>query len=246
MITVITRSLNEEHRVGQFCAAYTDAGKIIIADGGSTDDTVKIAKMYHNVEVINFTERVELAGGHWRNPDSKHVNFAIEHANKDNPDWIILDDIDCRPNILVKEFLRTMKHGDKEVSEEMLGLTGKNFIMITRIYLWGLDQHFPHLAQPAGVWEPSMYAWRGDLDFWTVDEFPHYSLRVGERKIPYPGFDDEAVKLLPPYALIHYTWDKTERVDAKLKHHREGLGDGMNHPLDMGGPPTKLEYWITE
>lgn len=244
MITVITRTLNEEHRINEFCLAYTDADKIIVADGGSTDDTVKLAQRFHNVEVIHFTERRELGDGYWRNPDSRHVNFAIEHANKYSPDWIILDDVDCRPNCFLKQYLKFLK-----TSTLFPDVQGKNFISVTRIYFYGLDKHLPGLAQPseAGTWEASLWAWRGNIDLWTVDDnFPHYSLRVGDKKIPYPGWDDEQLKLMPPHCLLHYTWDKEERVESKLKHHREGLGIGMNHPLNMGSPLADLEIWMKE
>ena len=236
-ITVITRALNEEHRINEFCMAYTDCFKIIIADGGSTDNTVKMAERFHNVEVIHFTERRELQNGYWRNPDSRHVNFAIEYANKYKPDWIILDDIDCFPNFNLKRDYR-----------KILEDTNKSFVQVTRLYLYGLDKHLPGLAQPIkrGKWEPSMWAWRGNLDFWTIEEFPHYSLRVGDKKIPYAGFDDEKLDLLPPYCLLHYTWDKEERVEKKLKHHREGLGIGMNHPLQMGSELEDLPGWAKE
>lgn len=241
MIIVITRSLNEAHRVNEFCLAYKDADKILIADGGSTDETVKLAKRFHNVEVLDFHYRVQLENGHWRNPDSMHVNFLIKHAYSYNPDWIILDDIDCRPNIYLKNSYREILNEAK--------YSNKNYIMAVRLYLWGLEQHFPLLAQPGtpGVWEASMWAWRGNLDFWTVDDnFPHYSLREGERKIPYEGFDQEKVDLLPPNCLLHYTWDSEERVNKKLDHHRNGLGIYMNHPLDMGGPLEELPLWATE
>lgn len=237
MITVIVRTLNEEHRIGQFCLAYTDANRILVADGGSTDDTVEIARRFHNVEVREFTERRELAHGHWRNPDSNHVNFLIKWSKEYESNFIILDDVDCRPN-------KDLKDNYREILEQ----TNKDFIHVTRIYMYGLDKHLPGMAQPVtlGKWEPSMWAWRSKLDFWTIDEFPHYSLRVGDNRIPYDGFDDQKLDLMPPYCLLHHSWDTIERVEKKLKHHREGLGIYMNHPLDMGSELADLEVWMKE
>ena len=55
--------------------------------------------------------------------------------------------------------------------------------MAVRIYLCERIKHFPKMAQPAGHWEASLWAWRGNIDFWTVDAFPHYTFRIGDKKV---------------------------------------------------------------
>lgn len=230
---------DEERRIVQFCQSYADADKILVADGGSLDNTIEIAKTFPNVEVRNFTERWELENGYWRNNDSAHANFLFAWAYELKPDWIIYDDCDCRPNYLVKQDYR-----------KILSETDKNFVMITRLYLWGMDKHFPFLAKPEvnhGYYEPSLWAWRGNIDFWTVDVPPAYTFRIGDKAIKDLHFDSTVLDLMPPYCLMHYSWDEEERVNEKLKIYREsGLIPEMKHPLEFGGPLEDLPEWAHE
>ncbi len=57
-IGVLVRTLNEAHRIGQFCEAYKLADRILVADGGSEDNTVSIAESFKNVEVKKFVEQI--------------------------------------------------------------------------------------------------------------------------------------------------------------------------------------------
>jgi hypothetical protein len=108
MIIVCVRTRDEAHRIGQFCEAYKDADKILVADGGSLDDTVSIANTFSNVKVLHYKKRVQLKHGLWRNNDSDHANFLFKHAYRYNPSWIIFDDCDIRPNHLLKKNYRTI------------------------------------------------------------------------------------------------------------------------------------------
>ena len=59
-IVVIVRTKNEGLNMGRFCTNYRDcADLILVADGGSEDHTVDIAKCFANVKVRDFTERIE-------------------------------------------------------------------------------------------------------------------------------------------------------------------------------------------
>jgi len=150
-IVVIVRTRNEEKRIGKFCEAYKDADHIIVSDGGSEDDTVSIAQSYPNVILSPFYNRVELKNGAWRNNDAQHVNHLIIEAKKLSPDWIILDDCDCRPNVSLKQIYRSH-----------LETTDRNFVMVTRFYFWGTDEYFPKMSSTGGKIEPSLWAWRGN------------------------------------------------------------------------------------
>ncbi len=64
MIIAMVRTRNEEMNIGAFCESYQGiADKILVADGGSNDDTVEIALGYPKVKVRNFTERTEMKKG---------------------------------------------------------------------------------------------------------------------------------------------------------------------------------------
>lgn len=238
-IVVIVRTRDEEHRIAQFCESYKDADLIIVGDGGSEDDTVSIAEAFENVVVEHFPGRTQMKGGYWRNNDSDHVNWLIEKANKQSPDWILLDDCDCRPNYLLKNDYR-----------RLLEETDCDFVMAVRIYLWGLDRHFPHMSKPGRKnkeWHPSLWGWRGSKDFWTVNVPPAFDFKVGDKKITHLQHQERVLELFPPYCLLHYSWDDPERVKQKIKVYREsGLISGMRHPLDFAGPLEPLPEFARE
>jgi hypothetical protein len=180
-----------------------------------------------------------MENGYKRNPDGPHVNFLIEWSKEYKTDFVILDDADCRPNKLLKQNYRDI----------LLG-TDCDYVMVTRIYMWGTDQHFPNMAKPGEKhekWEPSLWAWRGNQDFWMVDVPPAFTFRIGKLDVKDLHFDASALDVLPPYCLIHWSWDSPERVDMKVKTYREsGLIPTMAHPLSFAGPLSPLEPWMEE
>ena len=239
MIIVIVRARDEEHRIAKFCESYKTADMILVADGGSVDNTVAIAETFPNVVVRHYPCRTKMKKGFWRNNDSDHVNWLINWTKEYDPAWIILDDMDCRPNYLLKKYYRAILNG-----------TDCDFVMVTRFYLWGTDQHFPHMAKPEArhkFHEPSLWAWRGDVDFWTIDVPPAFTFRIGELEVKDLHFDAKTLDLFPPYALLHLSWDNPDRVEKKIHVYREsGLIPGMLHPLDMGGPLEPLPDVLRE
>lgn len=231
-IGVIVRSRDEEHRVVQFCAAYENADKILIADGGSVDRTKELAKEFANVEIRDFTGRTQMEKGYWRNNDSDHVNFLIAWANEYDFDFILWDDMDCRPNYLARQNYR-------RILEEMT----EDFLLIRRLYLWGLDEHFPMMAN-AGA---SLWGWKGTVDFWTVDVPPAFTFRVGDVPIANLAKDCNVKILKYPYCLLHFSWDDSERVKEKIKIYREsGLIPKQLHPLSFAGPLAPLPEFAHE
>ena len=231
-IVVIVRTRDEAHRIAQFCKSYEDADLIIVGDGGSIDNTKEIAEGFPNTLVVDFPGRTKMLAGHWRNNDSDHVNWLIERANEQEPDWIFWDDCDCRPNYLAKQDYR-------KIVEE----TDKDFLMITRLYLWGLGMHFPDMAG-AGA---SLWAWRTTQDFWTVDVPPAFTFRVGD--VPVGNLEKQfSVKILEyPYCLMHFSWDDSERVKLKVQFYKEsGLIPGQLHPLNFAGVLDVLPHFAHE
>lgn len=238
-IVVLVRTRDEEHRIGEFCSAYQDADLILVADGGSLDRTKEIASSYKNVVVRDYPGRVKLANGYWRNNDSDHVNWLIDWSKEYNPDWVILDDCDCRPNWMLRKNYRDVL---LEVEED--------FVLVTRIYFWGYQHHFPHMAKPGAGnthWEPSLWAWRGKVDFKTVDVPPAFTFRVGDLDINDLHVDATACDLLPPLALLHFSWDDPDRVERKVRVYRDShLIPGQLHPLEFAGPLEPIPWWAKE
>jgi len=94
-ITVICRTRDEARNIGMFCKSYAWADQILIADGGSKDNTIQIARRFSNVKVRKFSERISKTDGElWRNPHGRHINFMIDWAESSEADWIIFDDAD--------------------------------------------------------------------------------------------------------------------------------------------------------
>jgi glycosyltransferase involved in cell wall biosynthesis len=238
LIIVTVRTLNESHRIGEFCNSHKDADKILVADGGSSDDTVSIANTFPNVKVLHYKKRVQLEKGLWRNPDGPHANFLFKHAYRYNPDWVIFDDCDIRPNKLLRENYRTI-----------LEQTDAETVMAVRVYLWGTKEYFPALSSPLGeeLGQGSLWAWRGDLDLWTVNVPPAFTFRTGDLDITEFRTDTKCLELQFPFCLLHYSWDNPDRVNAKVTYYRaSGFIPGMRHPLEMGGKRRPLEDWMYE
>lgn len=238
-IVVCVRTRDEEHRIAQFCEAYKKADLILVADGGSVDRTKEIAEKFPNVIIRDFMGRTMLWNGYWRNNDSDHANFLFRWAEEYDPYWIIYDDCDCRPNFLLKEYYR-----------DLLFDTVEDVVMVTRFYLWGLDKHFPHMAKPEEKhqkFEPSLWAWKGRFKMETVDVPPAYTFRFNGEDIHDFHFDARTFDLMPPFALMHFSWDDPARVLDKIKMYREsGLIPSQKHPLEMGGPLEDLPSYLHE
>lgn len=228
----IVRTRNEAKNISRFCQSYQWADKILVADGGSEDNTIEIAKTFPNVEVREFTERKKMEGGLWRNPEAEHINFLIDWAIEEDADWIFFDDCDSVPNWWLRTHLQKLLGGiDLEY----------NFIYSVRLYLWGKDKHFPQLAKPGGKdkWETSLLGW----NVYSGVEF--YNTTMGFSFTPQPSYE-ERYNFIPPYCLLHYSWIDEESVNKKLDFYkRSGQIPDMRHPIEFGGKIEDLPEWAT-
>ena len=221
-IVVITKSLNEEHNIANFCTGYDWANLILVADGGSTDRTKEIAQTFSNVKVKDFEQRVELPDGSFMNPEPAHVNFLIDWANEEEADWIILDGCDCWPNSLLRAKARDFFRW--ATVEDYDG------IMLYRLYMWDHDHYLPKINE-AG---PSMWAWRPDrVDCHTPEDEPTFFDAV------MPGPDPERCLILdPPYVCLHY-------FEPEKKAKRYVVWGHPQSPIENGiyWPPEPLPDW---
>lgn len=234
-IVVVVRTRDEEKRIGKFCEAYKDADTIIVADGGSIDNTVSIASQYKNVVLRPFNERVELNKGMWRNNDAAHANFLVAQAKTFNPDWVIYDDCDCRPNFLLKQDYR-------KILEE----TTENIVCAVRFYFWNTDEWFPQMSSPAGNLEPTLWAWKGNLDFGFINVPPAYCFRINGNKVENLHAQTSVKDLYPPYALLHYSWNE-ETVAYKIRNYADsGFIPGYVDPRQFAGPRRPIEEYMHE
>lgn len=188
------RTLNEEKNIRQYCEAYSEFSDfVLIADGGSKDDTVKIALEYPKVEVRDYDKKVYLADGSWRNPDGDHVQFLVDWATEIGGDWIIHQDCDQRPNKFLKQDVR-----------DILAVANYDYLQITQIYLWGNDQYFPDLSYQDGQWMQGLWAWKLSTGLKIIDCMPHYWFSLdGKEPTDINKLKQSKVKnLQPPYCFM--------------------------------------------
>lgn len=234
-IVVLVRTRNEAKRIGLFCQSYADADHIIVSDGGSEDGTVAIASEFPNVILSPFTEREQLQNGYWRNNDAQHVNHLIAEAKKLDPSWIVLDDCDSRPS-------KELKENYRRILEE----TTAEYVHVVRFYFWGQDQYFPKMSSPGGELEPSLWAWRGWIDFKMIDVPPAYNFSIDGVEAKSLRIERPNLDLYPPLALLHYSWDE-ERIEQKLRDYRDsGFIPGYDDPRTFAGQMLPKTDWMIE
>lgn len=197
---------------------------------------MEIAKTFPNVEVRNYDVFIEMDYGIVRTPHGSHLNFLIDWAFiQEKADWIICDDCDCFPNYEVKNNARALMES-----------TDKNYIYITRLYLWKDEGHFPNLAKPHREdYVPSIWAWRQGTGLrFRSDRVSSVESHQELSFIPHPS---QILNLMPPYVLLHCPWQTDEMVERKLAFYRlSGQVKNMQHPLHFGGSVEPLPDFAHE
>lgn len=229
-IIVIVRSRNEEANIERFCLSYQWADQIFVADGGSTDDTVALAKAIPKVKVKSFDKRTNLQNNLWRNPAGEHLNFLTEWAENGGADWILMDDCDCFPNLSLQKNAR-----------EVMETTKAKVIYAVRIYLWGQREYFPQMSKPTGDWCPSLWGWRASLKlrFTTHKTNLTHNFKIADNVKRY--------NIFPPLCLLHNAWPDEETTKRKMEFYdKSGQHPGMVTPLDFAGELRVLPEWARE
>ena len=232
-IIATTRTRNEAANVERFCDAYKWADQVLIADGGSQDNTVKLANRFKNVIVKDFHERAypnEEDKSIWINPHGKQINFLIDWAKDEGADWIIFDDCDCVPSYAMRDNGRKIFKYAEENS--------KQAIFAYRIYMYLEDQYFPKMNEPG----QSIWAWHKDLDIRAEEsEFRHNILGIPDMN-SWRGYPLEI-----PVALLHRSWPGEEEIQRKITFYGQVYPDKKTlHPLQFAGPPAPLPEWARE
>jgi len=235
-ICATVRTYNESSHIEKYCEAYQFADEILIADGGSTDNTVELASKYPKVQIRNYPVTVKLRDGSLRNPDGPHVQFLVDWATEIGGDWIVHQDCDQRPNKFLKQDAR-------KILSEMT----KDFLQVTQIFLWGKEMYFPDLSRWSGVWAQGLWAWRLSTGLKILNRMPHYEFSldgVHSLNVDKSGRNEN---ILPPYCFMHYGWGSQEETFRHIAYYRRtGLIEGMQHPLQMGGRPEMILDWMEE
>lgn len=220
-IVVAVRCYNEEKNIERFLRRYDFADLIIASDGGSSDRSVEMLTGRDKVKLLHFNKTETLNGETW-NPDAPHMNFVIDAAESENPDWIILDDMDDVPNYLLREQARGI-----------LENCTKSQVNAFRLYMWGETQYFPHMNRDFDPDYRSLWAWKPKEVGVYADESVRHGTIVGIQT-DYCGVD-------PPLCLLHRSWDP-KTIDVKIERYNS-LDLEAHHPLVFAGEPIDLpEY----
>lgn len=217
------RTLNEAHNVERFIAAHRSfVDDILIADGGSTDNTVELAQEA-GAKVRLFHEMVQCASGGHRNPYGRHINFMIDWAWDEQADFFIFDDCDDVPTLDLQGNAR-----------ELFETTGFSYINVRRLYVVGESSYYPALNMPG----QSVWAWRRGTDVKAAEISPlvHDMLNI-------PG-GDSVLMLEYPSGLLHYSWPNDAEIERKIRfYYSTGEGVLTNHPDTWAGPRAVLPSW---
>ena len=230
-IIAIVRTLNEQKNIGRFLMSYRNiADEVLIADGGSEDNTVKIAKQFSYARVREFDEKKKMQNELWRNPEAEHLNFLVEWAEERNADWILMDDCDCVPNVEIQRDFRNYiikKPVDK-------------FLYAVRLYIYKDEGHLSGLSIAKDeTWMSSLWGWKANIGLRFFNTDMAYSFK------PEPK-SDQILELLPEYCLLHYAWPDDEEIKRKMDfYHLSGQIPDIMHPLKYGGKLEPLPEWAT-
>lgn len=240
-IITIARTRDSADFIDRFCQSYYWVDQVLIADGGSSDDSKKRASQYPNVTVKDFSEKV-YRGDTWRNPHGRHINFLIKWAEEEGADWIIFDDVDCVPNFLIKDEFNMIFNDAEE--------DGNEFIFANRAYIYGEYQYFEKLTKPTVLigqyeneWIPSLWAWKANMGFAAKENDP---FKHEFNKIP---TQHSRLELYPPYCLLHYFYPNDEYMRKKLEFYNKIYDFGtarVRDPKEYGGQLLPLEGWMKE
>lgn len=239
-IISLVRTRDEELDIARHCKQHDFADLILVADGGSSDRTIEIAKQFSNVKVRAFRELVSLKQGYTRNPDYAHLNFLFEWAEEEGADWIVLDDCDTNPNFLLRRNARMIIEGAEELS--YLGVQAR------QVFLWENNQWFPEMGSQ------KYWAWRADLRIRAYGEIPHYSLKalakgdwgIGADGIFFDFDKNDTIDLDLPYCRIHTVWESREKADKQAEVYiKSGIvPEDTRFPTEFAGEPAPRERWI--
>jgi len=232
-IIATCRTRNDEQIIGRYCAAYQKiADVILIADGGSEDNTIEEAMKYPKVEVITFGEQMDVLGGHKINPQGRHVNYLFRQAIERGADWITFDDSDCIPNFMLQNDARQMMEEMREPA-----------LFTRRVYFWGETEIFPKLHAP----NTSLWAFRSDLKI-RADESDPWHLTM--RWLPHQNLTllrPDAKHVEFPYCLLHFSWLTPEAAEEKVRWYREtGVQPTHRHPFHWAGPREPAAWFMSD
>jgi len=215
---VNVRTLNESKNIERFCECYSWASAILIADGGSSDDTILKALRFRNTYVLHFPEKIYHTKEVFSNPRGKHINFLIRNAVERGADWIIFDDVDCVPSVDLQRN-----------SRNILETCTNDMIFAYRLYVKGEKEYYPDANIPG----QSLWAWR-----WSSVRAEEVNPVVFTMNIG----NCSRMNLDAPNVLLHYFYPDEKTIQDKMKFYgvTGDAGGVPKHPDQIFGRIDKI------
>lgn len=230
-IAIIVRTYNEQKNLPLFIDAYIDWVDYILVQDDLSENTDYLQNLPEKVIVSYYEgERIE-RDKITRAKQDIQLNSLIQGAENLGTDWIIMDDCDCFPNFSLKRDGRTILETSK-----------KEFVFVTRLYLYKDRGHFPKLARHNEEWTPSLWAWKANKGFEFVDNGDN------GQKTKYVNVRDRHSLNTPPYVLLHKPWPDDETIAEKRFRYSQIYGNTYKdfNPLSFGGKLEELPEWANE
>lgn len=220
LLSVTTRWFNEERFARRFLANWHIADEIIIADGGSTDNSRAILTADSRVRWFDFLEKVPGRNGGERNPEGRHINFVLSQAKGE---WIAHTEADAWPFIGLSAVLRTIL------------LQTEAPAIFSWLYYMGptCTYHYPRLLQGPGT-----TAWRRSLNLGCDPD----SLFEPALHIP-REIEEAALKLPKELARAHMTYESEDWIAYKRKFYKQVHGLDQKHPDETWVDKEALPSW---
>lgn len=218
-IVACIRTLNEAKTVERFGKCYTWADEILISDGGSTDNTIYLARNIKNSFIYHFQDKIWLPDKTFYNPRGKHINFLIDWAIRRKADWIIFDDCDCVPTLDLQLAARNM-----------LESTPVDEVFAYRMFVLGSYEWFPDMNAGQSLW-----AWRAEVPVRADEQSYTIGIIIPERP---------KVMLEEPYTLLHYFYPDEETLQRKKRQYvQTGEVNADYSPRNQFGNIAPLPDW---
>lgn len=222
-IVVCARCYNNEEHIERFLYGYSFADRVIISDGGSTDNSIKFLKQSKKVNLHHFDQLKEKDGIKY-NEDNPHMNFVLNKAKELESDWLIFDDIDDVPNFKLRENARDLLENVQAVQ-----------VNAFRLYMWGEKEYFPKMNDYFNERYTSLWAWQPSRVHISADLNENHGTLMGLNTSPY--------RILPPMCLLHFSWNEKSVEEKKRRY--EAMGIEFKHPFEMvnAGKPVEVPEW---
>ena len=201
------------------------------------DNSVELAEAMPKTTVRKFEgKKMALPDGFWCNDSPAHVNFLFDWAIERDADWIIFDDADCFPSVLMQ--MKAREHLEAALDRNQPA------VYTHRVYFYGPEGE----TIEDGRIFPTMHS--QGMGLWAFQ--PSSGLRCSEEdplrnNIYSKHLKTASMHLDFPLCLLHHSWPTSEEVERKSAFYAAKYpGVPVVHPLRAFGNTAAPEWYMTD